>query len=182
MEKRKAVSRKLILEAATAIVASDGLGALSMRSLASLLEIKAPSLYDHVKNRDAIIALIQAQGLAEFSQGFAAAGVSKREKVLFYREWALANPNLYPVLFQEPLHRDLLPEGLELEVLGQVVTAAGGSHSHARALWAMMHGLVDLELRGRFPSKADLTSTWEQAIALAESPTSANLAQKGGAR
>jgi AcrR family transcriptional regulator len=165
MSVRKKVNREAIASAALHIIEADGVEALSMRTLATALEIKAPSLYAHVKNRDEVVALVQAIGLSDFGSGFAAAGDSVRDKVLFYRSWALANPNLYPVVFQLQLHRDLLPEGLEAEVLGHVVAAAGGSHLLARALWAQLHGLVDLELQGRLPSDADLDGTWQRVIA-----------------
>jgi hypothetical protein len=92
-----------------------------------------------------------------------------REKVLFYRNWALANRNLYPVVFQQHLHRELLPVGLEAQVLGVVVEAAGGSHIRARAIWAQLHGLVDLELQGRLPADADMNATWQHVIASIES-------------
>jgi hypothetical protein len=80
--------------------------------------------------------------------------------VRFYRDWALTHTNLYPVVFQQHLHRELLPEGLERQVLGQVVAAAGGSHTQARVLLAQLHGLVDLELQGRVPNDADMNETW----------------------
>lgn len=137
---------------------------MTMRELGRELGIKAPSLYDHVNNRDAVLALVQAAGLESFGAGFAAAGPSVREKVLFYRQWALGNTNLYPVVFQNVLHRALLPEGLESGVLKQVVAAAGGSHLQARVMWAQLHGLVDLELQGRLPSDADTAGTWDQAV------------------
>ena len=164
MSIRKMVNRQLICDAAMAIVATYGVDALSMRTLASTLGIKAPSLYDHVKNRNEVVALVQSAGLLDFGNGFGDSGASVREKVLFYRQWALANPNLYPVVFQQRLHRELLPEGLEEKVLGLVVVAAGGSHVQARAMWAQLHGLVDLELQGRLPADADMNATWEQVI------------------
>jgi AcrR family transcriptional regulator len=164
MAVRKMVNRDAIERAARNIIDRDGVEALSMRTLASALQIKAPSLYDHVKNRDQVIALVQAQGLREFGEAFKAAGVSTREKVLAYRDWALENPNLYPVVFQQHLMRELLPEGLEAEVLAEVVKAAGGSHLQARALWSQLHGLVDLQLQGRLPSDADTSATWDQVI------------------
>jgi AcrR family transcriptional regulator len=161
---RKTITRQAIADAAMSLVATRGIEALSMRTLASTLGIKAPSLYEHVKNRDEVIALVQSAGLGDFGSGFASADSSVRAKVLFYRDWAHANPNLYPVVFQQLLHRDLLPAGLEAEVLGHVVMAAGGSHIRARALWAQLHGLVDLELQHRLPADADLEATWEQVI------------------
>ncbi len=169
MSVRKMVTKDSIGLAARAIVDEMGVDALSMRALASKLGIKAPSLYDHVRNRDEVIALIQAQGLSEFGLGFAAVGPTPREKISFYREWALRNPRLYPVVFQHSLHRDKLPEGLEESVLGLVVQAAGGSHIKARVFWAQLHGLVDLELHGRLPADADMAATWETVIANIES-------------
>jgi AcrR family transcriptional regulator len=164
MATRKMVNREAICAAAREIVERHGVAQLSMRSLAARLDIKAPSLYDHVKNRDEVIALVQADGLRDFGAGFARAGSSAREKVMFYRDWALGHPHLYPVVFQLTLLRELLPDGLEAEVLAQVVEAAGGSHIYARALWAQLHGLVDLELQGRLPADADLAATWEQIV------------------
>lgn len=170
------VNRKSICDAAMQIIKVDGLETLSMRTLAASLGIKAPSLYDHVTNRDEVIALVQGAGLLDFGDGFANAGPTAREKIFFYRHWALTNPNLYPVVFQSRLHRELLPEGLEQKVLGLVVAAAGGSHVQARAMWAQLHGLVDLELQGRFPAGADLNATWEQAVLAIEATQKANLA------
>jgi AcrR family transcriptional regulator len=164
MAERKMINRDTIGDAALQIVARDGVEALSMRTLAAALGIKAPSLYEHVKNRDEVIALVQSAGLKSFGAGFAAAGPTPRDKVLFYRSWALANSNLYPVVFQRKLLRELITPGLEAEVLALVVAAAGGSHIRARALWAQLHGLVDLELQSRLPADADMTATWEQVI------------------
>ncbi len=164
MSPRKKVNRQAIAEAAWQIVEADGSADLSMRTLAGKLGIKAPSLYDHVKNRDEVIALLQTRALEQFGEGFAAAGDSVREKVLFYREWALANPNIYPVVFQQFLQRELITPGLESQVLAQVVSAAGGSHIQARAMWAQLHGLVDLQLQNRLPADADADATWEQVI------------------
>ncbi len=161
---RKMVNRRSIADAARAIIEVNGIDALSMRTLAAALDIKAPSLYDHVKNREEVIALVQSEWLRDFGAGFEAAGKSPSEKIHFYRDWALRNPNLYPVVFQQHLHRDLLPEGLELQILGIVVEAAGGSHLRARALWAQLHGLVDLELHGRLPDDADMEATWREVI------------------
>lgn len=176
MSVRKMVNRKSICDAAMAIVKTNGIDSLSMRTLASALGIKAPSLYDHVKNRDEVVALVQSAGLLDFGRGFGDADMSVRDKVLFYRKWALANPNLYPVVFQQRLHRELLPEGLEEKVLGLVIIAAGGSHVQARAMWAQLHGLVDLELRGRLPPDANMKATWEQVIVGIEAIQKANLA------
>jgi len=174
MSVRNIVSVQSICIAARHIVEREGVSALSMRTLATALGIKAPSLYDHVKNRDDVIAMIQSEGLSDFGTGFATAGQTTRDKVLFYRSWALSNPNLYPVVFQMHLHRDLLTPGRESHVLGLVLEAAGGSHVQARAMWAQLHGLVDLELQGRLPHDADMQATWQHVITGIEATQRAN--------
>lgn len=165
---RQPVTIELISEVAYGIVVKQGITNLTMRPIAQALGIKAPSLYKHVANREAIIALVQARGLEEFGTAFIAAGPSPRDKARAYRDWAYANPHLYYVVMREPLQRDLLPPGTEEKVLTEVVKAAGGSHERARAIWSMFHGLIDLELQGRYPAGADLDTTWENAIALLE--------------
>ena len=164
MQGRKPITRESISSAALELIEAHGVETLSMRTLASQLGIKAPSLYEHVKNRDEIIALVQAQALTNFGKAFAAAGESRRQKIMFYRQWALEHPKLYPVVFQHKLHRELLPNGLEAGVLAQVIAAVGGSHVQARAVWAQLHGLVDLELQGRLPADADMVATWDQVV------------------
>lgn len=164
MAERKKVTRELICSAALSIIGGDGAEALSMRTLAATLGIRAPSLYDHVRNRDEVIALVQSAGLKDFGDGFSNAGPGVGDKVLFYRSWALENPNLYPVVFQQRLHRELLTPGLEEGVLALVIQAVGGSHELARTMWAQLHGLVDLELQGRLPADADLTTTWNLVV------------------
>ena len=166
MAPRQPITLQRISDVAYAIVVAQGLEQLSMRNIAASLDIKAPSLYKHVPNREAIIALVQARGLTEFGDSFIAAGNTPREKAIAYREWAYSNPHLYYVVMREPLRRDLLPSGTEERVLAEVVKAAGGSHEKARAMWSLLHGLIDLELQGRYPAGADLDSTWEEAIAL----------------
>ena len=58
---------------------------------------------------------------------------------------------------------ELIPEGEEAAA-APLVAAAGGDEHLARAVWAMAHGLADLELSGRFPSGAELDATWRTAL------------------
>ena len=51
-----------------------------------------------------------------------------------------------------------------------LIRAAGGNIAAARALWGLAHGLVDLELAGRFPPGADITAAWEYAISALGEP------------
>ena len=58
-----------------------------------------------------------------------------------------------------PLPRDRLPEGVEQRAAAPVLQRVADP-DRARALWAAAHGLVSLELAGRFPPDADLDAAW----------------------
>ena len=68
---------------------------------------------------------------------------------------ALAHPNRYRLATSGPLRRDLLPECLE-EWAGQPFFFAGGDPFRSQALWSFAHGMVSLEIDGRYPDGSDL--------------------------
>ena len=51
-----ALSQGMICDAALEIVEADGLDALTMRSLARKLEVQAPSLYAHYRDKSELIS------------------------------------------------------------------------------------------------------------------------------
>ncbi|MEI6648493.1 MAG: TetR/AcrR family transcriptional regulator [Actinomycetes bacterium] len=157
-------TRDRIKSEAYLLLQEKGLAGLSMRALADRLHIKAPSLYKHIGDKNEIIADLQSRGIAEFAQVITKAGKTKRAKALAYRRWATENPHLYEVTFRTPLLRDRIPTGLEEGATQMIISITGKDHEHARAVWALMHGLVDLENAGRFPANADLEKTWRRAI------------------
>jgi hypothetical protein len=81
-----------------------------------------------------------------------------------YRRYALAHPNLYRLATAGPLPRAELPEGLE-DWAGEPFFLVTGDPSRSQALWAFAHGMVVLELDGRFPAGSDLDHTWAEGAA-----------------
>jgi AcrR family transcriptional regulator len=156
--------RDEILAVAEDLLEQEGPAALTMRRLASELGIKAPSLYKHVSSRDDIEAGLQARALVSMGEELAASDTGLAGIAAAYRAWALAHPRLYELSTRRPLRRDELPPGVEAAAAAPIVAAVDGDEHLARALWAMAHGLVDLELSHRFPPDADLDRTWARAI------------------
>jgi hypothetical protein len=64
----------------------------------------------------------------------------------------------------QPLPRERLPAGVEARAAAPLLSATGDP-DRARAVWAFAHGMVILELNGRFPADADLDAAWRQGIA-----------------
>ncbi len=149
-----------IAAAARELVESEGREALTMRRLAERLGMRAPSLYKHVRDKEELEMLVI--GSALLSLGEAIAGAADLvAMVRAYRTFGLEHPELYRLMTDRPLRRDLLPEGAE-DV--QPLVRLTGGRDAARAAWAFAHGMVQLELNGRFPSGADLEAAWAEGV------------------
>jgi Tetracyclin repressor-like, C-terminal domain len=117
-----------------------------------------------VRGKDHIESGLQELALVQFAATLAVAGDDLVDLALAYRRWALSHPRLYEIATRRPLRRGDIAPGVEAAAAAPVLAATGGDEHRARALWAMVHGLVDLELAGRFPPNADLDRTWRSAV------------------
>src|SRR6266699_3542105 len=73
-ERQRGLTRDRLVDAALELINEDGLDALSMRALADRLQVKAASLYWHVRDRDELLELLAAALLAEVRPAGAPAG------------------------------------------------------------------------------------------------------------
>jgi AcrR family transcriptional regulator len=157
-----------IVAAARAILEDEGIDALTMRHIAERLGIRAPSLYKHFPDKQALEAAIISAAFEEQAELFERV-VEEGDDPLgalgaAYRSYALAHPHLYRLMTDQELRRDLLVPGVE-ERAGRVVyRAAGEDADRARAAWAFAHGMSLLELTNRFPPGADIDAAWREGI------------------
>ena len=161
--------QRQIAAAARALLEAEGPEGLTMRRVADALGIKAPSLYKHVPDKTALEALVVADGFLEYAEALEAA-ISGADSPLAalakaYREYAVTHPHLYRLMNYRPLRRDLLPEGLEDRAALPLLAVIGHDAPRARALWAFAHGMVSLEIDGRFPPDADIPAAWNAGLA-----------------
>jgi AcrR family transcriptional regulator len=160
-----------IVAAGRELLEQDGAAALTMRRLAERLGIRAPSLYKHLPDKAALEAAIIATGLEDTATALEAAldgALAAEAEPLAalagaYRAFALDHPHLYRLMTDQPLPRDRLPAGVEDRAAAPLLRAAGDP-DRARAVWAFAHGMIMLELAGRFPAGADLKGAWQQGI------------------
>jgi AcrR family transcriptional regulator len=158
-----------ILKTARKLLDDEGPEALSMRNLAERLGIRAPSIYKHFPNKEALEAALISRGFEEQGALFEGALESADEPIAAmaeaYRKYALRHPHLYRLMYDQPLNRDLLSPGSEDRAVVPVVRAAGGDRGLARAIWAFAHGMTILELNERFLKDADLDAAWQRGVA-----------------
>ncbi|MER5418463.1 TetR/AcrR family transcriptional regulator [Streptosporangium roseum] len=156
-----------IVSAARALLEEEGRDALTVRALADRLGIRAPSLYKHFSDKAAVEAALMERGLAETGAALHAALHSTPAEepigavLRAYRRIGLAHPNLYRLTTSGPLPRQRLAPGLE-EWAGTPFFLAAGEPYLAQALWSFAHGMVILELDGRYPEGSDLDRTWSE--------------------
>jgi AcrR family transcriptional regulator len=157
-----------IVAAARELLEAEGPEGLSMRRVAERLGIRAPSIYKHLPDKQALEAAVVSQGFDELAGVFERA-VRDADDPLgalarAYREHATRHPHLYRLMTERPLDRDRLAAGVEERAARPLVEVAGGDEDAARALWAFAHGMAILELNGRFPAGADLDAAWETGV------------------
>ncbi len=181
-----------IVDAARGLLEHHGPDALTMRRLADEVGIRAPSLYKHVPDKAAVEAALVADCLEELAEALEAAearaaevAATDRESsdgeaangeatdadardplgilAAAYRAYALAHAHLYRLMTDRPLPRELLPDGLEDRAAAPLARVTDDAEL-ARATWAFAHGMVLLELVGRFPHDADLDATWRTGL------------------
>jgi AcrR family transcriptional regulator len=158
-----------IVDAARQILESEGPEALTMRHLADEIGVRAPSLYKHVKDKSALEVLLIEIGFTEMAEALETIDVEQEgvdplfQLATVYRAYALAHPHLYRLLTEGPLPREKLRPGIEARA-ALPVTEIAGDPDLARALWAFAHGMVILELDGRFPADANLDAAWRTGI------------------
>lgn len=153
-----------ILDAARELLAREGADAVTMGAIARALGIKPPSLYKHFADRTAIETLLVAEGFAALARELAEVPQTLEGFAGVYRATARAQPHLYRLMTDRPLARERLPEGLEARAQAPLLAATGGDQDLARAVWGFAHGMVVLELAGRFPPGADLERAWTLAL------------------
>jgi AcrR family transcriptional regulator len=159
---------RAIVAAAREILEREGPGGLTMRRLGDAVGIRAPSLYKHFPDKAAVETALINDGFEEIAARFEAAltngGDSLVELAIAYQAFARAHPHLYRLMTAGPLPRERLRPGVEAGAAAPIVQAIGDPDL-ARALWAFAHGMVILELDGRFPAGAKLELAWAKGLA-----------------
>ena len=162
------VRAREIVAVARGVLEREGPDALTMRRIADVLGIRAPSLYKHLSGKEALEVAIIITGFEEAAAAFEAATDGAPEPLAAfvgaYRAFAQGHPHLYRLMTDRPLPRADLPPGLE-DCTAAPLLRATGSPARARAAWAFIHGMVLLELTDRFPKDEITEQAWQAGIA-----------------
>ena len=150
----KGLTRTAVVEAAVALIAREGLPALSMRRLSRELGIEPMSLYHHVADKDDLLDACIAHAAAQMDLSGMLAPGPWRERLkrgfTAYRTLAHAYPELYPLIGRRPVRElaVLRPIDVALGVLSEAGFDEAAAMTAFRILNSYVYGYATAELSG----------------------------------
>lgn len=178
MARRRQLNKERVLETAVELAeASGGVGEVTLTALAAALDVRVPSLYNHVDGLDGLhndLALLASRRLLDDIRRatFGLTGEQAlREMAHAYRQFAGRQPALYPLTItapdpQETERSTLAQEWLQLLLLTMASLGVHGEEAlHAiRAYRALLHGFVSLESAGGYKMDLDLDESFQRLV------------------
>lgn len=184
--------RLRLLDEASAIVAASGADSLTVRDLAHRAGTSASAVYSLFGSREELVQAVGDEAFARFADSLCRAprtgdpGADLLALGIAYREHALRAPHFYRVMFgstgagAQDGTRGPATQVTTFLVLRDAVAAILGPDADpvpaAVGLWALVHGLVELELHGLLPDD----SPGERYVALLQAAGPGILSVPGG--
>lgn len=178
MPKRRRLNREAVIQAAAALAdEAASVDAVSLTALAEALEIRPPSLYNHVNGlsdlRYGLAVYGAEQLLAVLRQ--ASQGLIGREALMAiavaYRRFAHEHPGLYPLTIRAPEPDEEALVALSQEMLQMLLLlmaslgVQGDDALHAiRGLRAILHGFASLEAAEGFKMALDEEESFQRLV------------------
>jgi AcrR family transcriptional regulator len=169
--------RKTIIETARILIERDGVESVSLGKIASEFGIKAPSLYRHIKNKNALMQAVIEQTYLNLFAAYDTAFEDSDDPVKTLlnlsraqRDFAHQNPNTYMLAYaaQNPdLQANpnmLLERAIEVQQIIEEISGKKNSLTALRGLLAITHGFIMLELNGQLRRGGDLSATFDEAV------------------
>lgn len=179
MVKRRVLDRDgVIAQAARMADAAGNLQAVSLTALAAALNIRVPSLYNHIAGLEDLQQALAVYAMQQLNVSLREAVVGHVGEaalaalVYAYRRFAREHPGIYPLILRAPGPGEslLLAQAQELVQMLLLVFAScglqGADAIHAiRVLRALLHGFATLEAAEGFKMAVDLDESFRRGLA-----------------
>jgi AcrR family transcriptional regulator len=156
-----------LLHAAETVLVREGMAGLTVRAVAVEAGVAPMGVYNRLGGKGGLVTALLMRGFDRLREaievgGEPAACTRLRVCCLSYREFALANPCLYTILFEENVSLGrgsaevkehaaaclgVLARNVELAATAGVL-AAPDAREAAQQIWSALHGALALELKG----------------------------------
>lgn len=160
---KKGLTKETVIDAAVALIEKNGVASFSLRNLASALEIRVSSLYNHISGQNELLTEvgIRAVKLLTAMEEEAIAG-KETDDALFaladaYRLFAGEHPELYRIIMGVHILRLTVLETEIKKIVAPILTVLSGyglpedrQMHYQRILRSIMHGFYAHESTGGF--------------------------------
>lgn len=177
MSPRMGLTREKIMETAGEIADKNGIESVTIANLAKTLNIRPPSLYNHIKGLDELRTVMAAHSL-NLLHGEMKSGVGNKkedEAVLAlgtaYLRFARSHPGLYEgaLLSPDPENQDVQEAGnriveLALDTLVYLKLPQEDAIHTVRGLRSLFHGFASLEHKSGFGLGLSVDQSYQMMI------------------
>ena len=180
MATRTRLTKAAVVQAAAEMINAEGTDALSLHRLAERLEIRTPSLYNHVDGLPGLqreLAVMNARLLAD---RLSAAAIGKSGLELFmdvaqaFRGYVKEYPGLYmstlrssgkqTVRYENLVHEEERALKVGLAVMTSLGLEGEDGIYAVRAFRSMVHGFATLEVAGGFGMPQDIDESFHRLV------------------
>ncbi|MFZ4486615.1 MAG: TetR/AcrR family transcriptional regulator [Candidatus Nanopelagicales bacterium] len=155
-----------LIDAALGLLEEAGLPALTVRAVATRASVAPMGVYSRFGNKDGLLEALFAHGFDTLQTAVETpsdASPLRRLTIgcLGYRQFAIDNPQLYHLMFEQMMLLELSPESREAarrsfttlvdrvqDAMNSGDLTPGDSTEVAQQVWSAMHGAVSLEIAG----------------------------------
>ncbi|MEM6347995.1 MAG: TetR/AcrR family transcriptional regulator [Bacteroidota bacterium] len=171
-EKEKASQTNAILRAARKIAVEEGWTKVSIRKISKEIAYTPPVIYEHFKNKEAILIELESIGFRKLKFELEEVRVAVKEPKeqlealsLCVWDWAFKNAEVYQVMFNlqgiksTPPSPNSLKDSAHstLETLKSLHLFSTETDSLLLNWWALVHGYISLVMSGQLPGKREQT-------------------------
>lgn len=173
------VTEDRLIDAALAIVETGGSSELTINALARQLDVKPPSLYNHVTGIEDVRGQLRIVAVTRLGDVLIDATMGRAgEDALYalchaYRGFALNSPELYPMTIERSAGEDDAFDHAAWRAVrpifailaAQGFDEAGAIHA-TRTIRAALHGFASLEAAGGFGLPENIDTSFDQLVDL----------------
>ena len=180
MATRARLTKTAVVQAAAELINEEGTDALSLNRLAEKLDIRTPSLYNHVDGLPGLQRELAVMNARQLADRLSSAAIGKSGTELFlvvaqaFRSYVKEYPGLYMSTLRSSGKQEIRDENLVREEeralkIGLAIMASLGMQGedaiHAvRAFRSMVHGFATLEVAGGFGLPEDCDESFRRLI------------------
>jgi len=173
--------RRLVLDAAIAIIESDGAESLSMREVARRAGVSHQAPYHYFRDRSGIFAVISEEGFSSLAQAFRDVDETEmpaaKAGFIAYLNFARKHTGHFRVMFRNDICGVMTHDSTavaadsafdELRLMVARITGPSidpkDAFTFAAMLWSLSHGLATLVIDGPLPNKIPPGTSLEDQI------------------